>query len=122
MRKLALWVGLPLGIAAIGGIFLVPFVLVLLAGESFRPAALAAQLLFFGAAVWLGMFWLRPLYLAQGRLKIWARISFITSIFSLVGFCFVAPLWGYIGMAAWLGLMHCLGHVLGLVLLKGAWT
>ena len=119
VRKLALQVGLPLGVGVAGGVVLVPSILVLLVGEAFRPAILAAQLLLLGSAVWLGMFWLRPFYLAQGRLKIWAKISFITSSLSLVGFCLIAPVWGYIGMAAWLALMHCLGHVLGLVFLRG---
>jgi len=118
VRKLALQVGLPLGSVIACGALLLPSILPALVGEAYRSAVSAAQLLLLGSAIWLGFFWLRPVYFAKGRLCAWTQISAVVVLLSIVGFFTVVPMWGYIGLSFWLMLMNGLGHTLGLWLIS----
>ena len=118
VRKLALQVGLPLASATLAGVALIPLVLPMLVGETYRQAVPAAQLLMVGSAVWLGLFWLRPVFFAQGRLGVWTRISAIVVVLSVVGLLTIVPRWGYLGLSVWLMLMNMLGHAIGLWLIR----
>lgn len=118
VRQLALHVGAPLGLIALGSILLVPFLLPLLVGPSYIPAVIAAQFLLVGSAIWLGFFWLRPLYFAKGELKTWTGISVVVVLFTLVGFVTIVPFKGYLGLAAWLMLMHVLGQGIAFICLR----
>jgi O-antigen/teichoic acid export membrane protein len=110
IRRLALGIGAPLGLVVLLGIAFVPFVVLQLVGDAYRPAILATQILLVGSAVWLTLFWLRPTYSAQGRLRQWLFISIIVVVLSIAVYPFVIRQWGYIGLAIWLGIMQLLGH------------
>ena len=116
-RKLALQVGLPLAAVTACGVTLLPFILPALLGQSYDPAVPAAQLLLLGSAIWLGFFWLRPVYFAQGRLHVWTRISVLVVFLSVLGFFAITPHWGYLGLSLWTALLNGLGHMVGLCLL-----
>jgi O-antigen/teichoic acid export membrane protein len=117
-RKLALQVGLPLAAVTACGVMLLPFIIPTLLGQSYDPAVPAAQLLLLGSAIWLGFFWLRPVYFAQGRLRVWTGISLLIAFLSVLGFFVIAPCWGYLGLSLWTMLLNSgLRHIVGLYLL-----
>ena len=117
-RKLALQVGLPLAAVTACGVMLLPFIIPTLLGQSYDPAVPAAQLLLLGSAIWLGFFWLRPVYFAQGRLRVWTGISLLIAFLSVLGFFVIAPCWGYLGLSLWTILLNSgLRHIVGLYLL-----
>jgi O-antigen/teichoic acid export membrane protein len=116
-RKLALQVGLPLAAVTACGVMLLPFIIPTLLGQSYDPAVPAAQLLLLGSAIWLGFFWLKPVYFAQGRLRVWTRISVLVVFLSVLGFFAITPHWGYLGLSLWTALLNGLGHMVGLCLL-----
>lgn len=118
VRRLALSGGAPLGLAALLGIAFVPFVVPPLVGNAYRPEIVAMQLLLVGSAVWLAFFWLRPLYFAKGMIKTWTNITVFVVCLSIAGFIVAIPLWGYLGLAIWLMLMHLLGHGIGVIYLR----
>lgn len=106
VKKLAFWVGLPFGAVGFGGILLVPWVMPLLVGPSFAPATVAAQLLMAGSAVWITFFWLRPLYVADGRIGFWTALSLACSVLSIVLYPIAATWLGLDGVAAsWLAIV-----------------
>jgi O-antigen/teichoic acid export membrane protein len=97
---------------------LLPFILPALLGQSYDPAVPAAQLLLLGSAIWLGFFWLRPIYFAQGRIRVWTGISLLIAFLSVLGFFVIAPCWGYLGLSLWTMLLNSgLRHLVGLYLL-----
>jgi O-antigen/teichoic acid export membrane protein len=120
-RKLALQVGLPLAAVTACGVMLLPFILPALLGQ-YDPAVPAAQLLLLGSAIWLGFFWLRPIYFAQGRLRVWTRISVLVVFLSVLGFFAITPHWGYLGLSLWTALLNGLGHMVGLCFLARKWS
>jgi O-antigen/teichoic acid export membrane protein len=112
--RLAIQLGIPLGIAALAGACVLPFLLPVLVGAAYVQAIGAAEVLFIGSAIWLSCFWLRPLYLAQGRIRQWCAISLLISVLSLISYPFVISHWGYLGLANLQVLMQFTGHSLGL--------
>jgi O-antigen/teichoic acid export membrane protein len=100
-RQLALNIGLPLGIAVIITTLFVPFLLPLLVGPTYTPAMAAIQFLLIGSAVWLGFFWVRPLFLARAWVKEWTLCVAFFAICNLVGWLVIVPSQGYLGMSLW---------------------
>ena len=101
VRRLALEVGLPLGGIALVGSLLTPFILPLLVGDDYLPAIAAAQILFGGSAIWLACFWIRPLYIAQGNLRLWLAITTSVVALSAISYPLIIPRWGYLGLSIW---------------------
>lgn len=95
-RKLAVQVGLPLGLVLLLVTAFIPLALPMLVGDAYRPATVASQLLFIGSAIWLGFFWLRPAYLARAQVKTWT----LGFVFYSGAFLFLAPLASYFGVEA----------------------
>ena len=110
VRRLALEVGLPLGAIALVGSLLTPFILPLLVGDNYLPAIAAAQILFGGSAIWLACFWIRPLYIAQGNLRLWLAITTSVVAISAISYPMIIPRWGYLGLSIWSSVMQLLGH------------
>jgi ubiquinone/menaquinone biosynthesis C-methylase UbiE len=100
-RKLALQVGLPLAAVTACGAMLLPFIIPALLGQSYDPAVPAAQLLLLGSAIWLGFFWLKPVYFAHGAIKQWSLVIGTFSLATLVGWLLIVPFYGFIGMSIW---------------------
>ena len=117
VRRLAMQVGLPLGLAVLAGMLFIPIVVPLLVGDSYRPAVVPTQLLLVGSAFSIAFFWLRPLYLAQGALKVWVTISAIVVGLSVIGFLTVIPLWGFRGLATLLVLMNLAANLMAAIYL-----
>jgi len=111
VKKIALWIGFPLGLLVLLGAGFMPFVLPLLVGEIYLPAVNATQLLFIGSAISLAFFWLRLIYLAQGRV----RQLFVLNCSVTVGFGLIYPLvireWGFMGACAWMLALNVVGTV-----------
>ena len=101
VRRLAIKVGLPLGLVVLAGALFIPVVLPLVVGSNYEGAIRAIQLLSLGFALWLTVFWLRPLFLARAWLQEWTACTFFFSVCSLIGWLIFVPLWGYLAMSAW---------------------
>ena len=101
VRRLALQVGAPLGIATLVGALLVPWALPALVGHTYTPAVTAVQLMFIVAAIRLAFFWLRPLFLANAMMKQWTTFVALFSLCTFVGWLVVVPEHGYLGMSIW---------------------
>jgi O-antigen/teichoic acid export membrane protein len=109
VRKVALWIGLPLGLLVLLGAGLMSFALPLLVGEVYIPAIAATQLLFIGSAISLAFFWLRLIYLAQGHVRqLFSLNCSVTIIFGLI-YPFVIQEWGYMGASAWMLALNVVG-------------
>ena len=112
--KLALRIGVPLGLGVLLAIPLVPFILTTLVGQAYRPAVVASQVLLIGSAIWLTFFWLRPIYMAQGRVRHWLSISAAVVTLSVVAYPVMIWQWGYIGLSIWGAVGNLLHHSLAL--------
>lgn len=115
VKAYAFRIGMPLGGVVLLTLPLVPMSVGRLLGEDYLPAALSAQILLAGSAVWLAFFWLRPLFLTFGEVRVWSINAALVSIISLIGFFIAVPRWGYVGMA-WVSLIAAglLGHLCAL--------
>jgi len=111
-RRLALQGGLPVAACSLVAAFGLPYAIPLLAGEPFRPAIPAAQLLLAGTSIWLAFFWLRPTLMALGLVGGMLAFSLAAVVFMLAAFALVVPTWGYVGLAACL-LVSQLGTHIG---------
>ena len=109
VRKVAIWIGLPLGLLVMLGAAVMSFALPLMVGQVYIPAVAGTQLLFMGSAISLAFFWLRLIYLAQGHV----RPLFIINCSVTVGFGLIYPLviwqWGFIGACAWMLALNVVG-------------
>jgi O-antigen/teichoic acid export membrane protein len=83
-------------------------------GNQYLGAALPAQLILTGSAIWIGFFWLRPLFLAVGQVNLYTRLYLFSLLPYLVSFFYLMPKFGARGMAA-----GYLGHALLLLLIPG---
>lgn len=117
VRKLALQVGLPLGIVGVVGTALIPPIVSVMIGENYRPAVPAIQILLMGSAISLAFFWLRPLFLAQGWIKFWLFNTVIVVALFAIASPFATWRWGYVGLSvSWLSIIF-LGHSMALLML-----
>ncbi len=98
IKKLAWQVGLPIGLLALSGVFLVRPVLLFLVGEAYLPAVLAAQLFLVSASWQSVFFWLRPSYMAANRLGTFVVISGAFTTALMLGWLATVSAWGYIGL------------------------
>jgi O-antigen/teichoic acid export membrane protein len=117
-RTLALHVGVVLGLAVVLGTALVPITVPPILGQSYRPAVLATQLLLLGSAIWLAFFWLRPVFMAQDRIRQWLSIRIAVVVLSFFAYPLVILQWGYIGLSACAAVMQLFGHSVGVLLLR----
>lgn len=101
VRRLALQVGLPLGLAVLAIAPFAPWILPLLVGSSYGAAVPGIQLLSIGFAMWLAVFWLRPLFLVRSWLQEWTLCTFFFSLCSLIGWLVFVPAGGYLAASAW---------------------
>jgi O-antigen/teichoic acid export membrane protein len=101
VRRIALQVGAPLGIATLVGTLFAPWVVPALVGASYLPAVTAMQVLSIGAAIRLAFFWLRPLFLAHALLKQWTIFGALFALCTFIGWLVVVPEYGYLGMSIW---------------------
>ena len=98
VRRLAFYVGVPLGLITLAGTSMLSFILPIFAGEAYLPAVAATQLLLIGTAIWLTFFWLRPVYFSTGNIKVW---TVAIGIYAIAFLLFSIPLTlklGYVGM------------------------
>jgi len=100
--KLALQIGLPLGLTLLlTGTMVLPAILPVLFGEDYIPAIAATQILLVATAIWLMFFWLRPLYLTMDKIKVWTLgIGVYSSIFIVLSFPITIN-YGYLGLSYW---------------------
>ena len=104
-RRYALLVGAPLGVLVALSIPLVGPIIRLLAGSAYNDAIVTTQFMLGAAAVAVGFFWLRPLYLTLGEVKLLAQIPGVTAVLTLLGFVVLIPPFGAVGAAFALLLM-----------------
>jgi O-antigen/teichoic acid export membrane protein len=118
-RRYALKAGLPLGAGLLLAIPLLPAGIRLTAGSAYEPAVTAAQVLLAGSAVWLAVFWLRPLALTLGTLRFWVINGAAWVVASVAGFFWVTPRHGFLGMA-WVYTVTLIGqYAVGVVFMLG---
>ena len=119
MRKFALRIGVPLGLAVLLTIPLVPFILPTLFGQAYRPAVLASQILLIASAIRITFFWLRPVYMAQGRIRHWILMSTAGVTLSVLAYPAMIWRWGYIGLSIWGPVRNLFHHSLAFWFLGG---
>lgn len=115
IRRYAVMVGIPLGVLVFLSIPLLPMVVELVAGVEYLPAAFVSQIFFLAGAVYLGLFWVRPLYLATGRVRSWFGLGLINVGFVIMAYPVGAALWGAYGVAAGRATAGILNHGLATV-------
>src|SRR5205085_2122431 len=120
VRRLALRVGLPLGGLAVIGALIAPWVVPVLVGDKYLPTGPALVALLLGGAVRLAFFWIRPAFLAVGRVRDFAALNLGSTIVNMAGFVVTIPLWGFVGLAWWLALSQSVAHVVLVAWLAGA--
>lgn len=91
--------GAALGAVTLAGIVVAGPAIRVLAGEAYAPAVPTARLLIASSAVWAGLYWLRPLYMAAGEIRFWVGISAVTVAGSVVAFGPAGAAWGAAGVA-----------------------
>jgi O-antigen/teichoic acid export membrane protein len=69
------------------------------AGQRYGPAIGVAQVLSVGSLLVLACYWLRPLYMATGEVRIWVAIITAVSAVSLAAFVLAGAAWGAMGIA-----------------------
>jgi len=119
MRKFALHIGVPLGLAVLLAIPLVPFILPALYGQAYRPAVIASQVLLLASAIRITFFWLRPVYMAQGRIRHWILMNTAGVTLSILAYPAMIWQWGYIGLSILGPVRNLLHHSLALWFLGG---
>ena len=117
VRRMALGVALPLAVAASAGIPLAPFIIRLLFGKAYNGAIAPTQILLAGSIVWLGFFWLRPLYYSMGEVGRWLKVNAAMALVNLAAFFLVIPGGGYVSLAWLMAAMQLFSHALAAVLL-----
>jgi len=98
-RYALLGVGISFGALALVAVPLLPTAIGIVVGEKYLPAVFACRILFLAGAISLGMFWVRPLYLAAGRVRSWFGLSLISGGFAIMAYPVGAVLWGASGVA-----------------------
>jgi len=116
-RKMALEVALPLVALTSVGIMATPYMIRLLFGEAYRNATLPTQILLGGAIVWLGFFWLRPLYYSLGEVGRWLKVNAAMALINLAAFFLVIPGGGYVNLAWLMAAIQLMSHMSALLLL-----
>jgi len=117
VRRYALQVGAPLGVAVLVALPLLPWVITGLVGTSYLPAATTAQLVLLGGAMWLACFWVRPYLMAVGRIRTFTRLYLLSLVPYGASFLVLARAFGPAGMA-----VGYVGHNLLLFLLPAFWV
>jgi len=98
IQNLILRVGLPGGSAILfGGVLVSPFLIQYLLPD-YTVAVLAAQLWFAGYAAWFLFIWVRSLYLALNRVKLWLAWNLVMVVVFLLLAWLLAPSYGFTGM------------------------
>lgn len=99
VKKLVLKVGLPLGSLLLIMTLSVPLIINLLLGNKYQESIITTQFLLAGNAIWLIVFWLRPLYFSIGQVKEWSLGITIYSFIYTPLIIIVISNYGYIGLS-----------------------
>ena len=123
VRRLAWQVGVPMALVVFVSTLVIPFALPFAVGNAYEPAILAIQNLLIGSAIWLGYFWLRPVYFSLGKVAHWVVAMGISSTVFLLVALVVTPQWGHVGMAISVALVRsCFHFILGFTWSRGAYA
>ncbi len=98
-RRYALFVGVPLGVASMLFIPLVPLVVGALVGSAYDGAVVPAQIMLVALGLGIAFFWLRPLYLTLGETRLLAQTQAVAALAALVAFIALIPSLGAEGAA-----------------------
>ena len=99
-RRWFLRAGLPLGLASLVFVPVVPQIIDVLAGPDYLGAVAATQWLLVGSAFILTCFWLRPIQLATHQVRFMFVTSIIIGVVALAGFALLSEPFGAAGVAA----------------------
>jgi O-antigen/teichoic acid export membrane protein len=98
-RTYTLKLGMPIAVAALLGIPLLPLLLPVVAGAEYRPAVGGAMVLLAGGALILPLFWARPILLAEGHVRFLLANASLVAALSLAGYFVLGELMGNVGIA-----------------------
>jgi len=93
--------GLPVAVLILAGMLLLPYAIPLALGSDYVPMVGGAQILLFGPAATVIVFWIQPFYYANGRIGQWTRYQVVDTLLVLTLMPFVVPASGWIGLC-WL--------------------
>jgi O-antigen/teichoic acid export membrane protein len=99
-RRWFLRAGLPLGLASLAFVPIVPQIIDKLAGPDYLGAVGATRWLLVGSAFVLACFWLRPIQLATHQVRFMFVTSVIIGVVALAGFVLLSDPFGAAGVAA----------------------
>jgi len=99
-RQWFLRAGLPLGLASLVFVPVVPQIIETLAGPGYLGAVAATKWLLVGSAFVLACFWLRPIQLATHQVRFMFVNSILIGVVALTGFALVSEPLGAAGVAA----------------------
>jgi O-antigen/teichoic acid export membrane protein len=99
LKGYALFLGIPLCLSVLVGLVFIPACVRLTVGKAYLPATIMAQILVCLGATSLGLFWIRPLYLASGNVRLWFLLGLANSSFALLAYPIGATMLGAEGVA-----------------------
>lgn len=73
-------IGIPLAVAVLLTVLLVPLAVQITVGSAYEPATDAARIFVASTAIGALLFWLRPLHLAVGEPGVWAAGNLLVSL------------------------------------------
>jgi O-antigen/teichoic acid export membrane protein len=100
VQRYAVGLGIPICILVLASLLLLPTLIRLAVGNEYLPATILSQMLLVGGAIAVALFWVRPLYLATGRVRFWFFLGLLNSSFAIVAYPVGAVLLGAKGVAA----------------------
>lgn len=118
VRRYALYLGLPLGALGLMTLPVVPFVVRLVAGPAFDPAAGAAQFLVLASVLNIAFFWARPALLTVGAVRYYLVRRVLQTVLFFGGVALLVPPFEHTGMAALMAALSLIGSTMDVAHLR----
>lgn len=99
VKRHFLTIGLPLALLGAASLPLIRPVVRLAAGSAYEPAVSICQVILLGTLVSLLTYWMRPLYLATGRVRLFFALTVPVAVVTVAAMAVAAHLHGAIGVA-----------------------
>lgn len=122
LRAWMLRAGLPIALLIAACIPLVPLLVPPVLGEAYRSLVTGTQIMLFGAAVSVTLFYLSPFFYAAGKFAYWSKAYLTYSALVLGLAVLVIPKWGFTGMATLTGLGTVVFNISMAILLTRMWS
>jgi O-antigen/teichoic acid export membrane protein len=99
LRQWTLQAGLPTAAAVLAGIFLMPYFVPLLFGETYQPMIFGLQTMLAGAVIGTLFFWLSSFFYASGNVGRWTKAYGVYAALTVILAWWFIQQWGFVGLA-----------------------